>query len=56
MNEDKMPDIIENSAVDRVLPLKSTLFPVPNPSDTATGRSEFLDDDERSLVGEVYAG
>ncbi len=56
MNEKRKQGIIENSVVDRVLPLKSTLFPPPNPTETATGRSEFLDDDVRSLVGEVYAG
>ncbi len=56
MNESKMPGIIENTAVTRVLPLKSTLIYTPNPSGNATGNSEFPDDDVRNLVGEVYAG
>ncbi len=56
MNEDKMPDIIENSVVDRVLPLKSTLIDMSNPAETATGKSESLDDDVRNLIGEVYEG
>ena len=51
-----MPGIIENSVAARVLPLKSTLFSLPGPTETVTVKSEFLDDDVRSLVGEVYAG
>ena len=56
MTENKLPGIIENSVVARVLPLRSTLSPPQIPTETATGRSEFLDDDVKSLVGEVYAG
>jgi hypothetical protein len=56
MNEDKMPDIIENSVAERVLPLKSTLIDMSNPTETETEKSESPDDDVKSLIGEVYAG
>jgi len=56
MNEDKMPGIIENSVAERVLPLKSRLIDMSNPTEIGTGKTEFLDDDVRSLIGEVYEG
>jgi len=56
MKESKIPGIIENSVVARVLPLKSTLFPPSNPNEIRTAKSEFLDNDVRSLIGEVYEG
>jgi hypothetical protein len=56
MKERRMPGIIENTVAARVLPLKSTLLSLTGPIETATVKSEFLDDDVRSLVGEVYAG
>jgi len=56
MNESQMPGIIENSAAARVLPLKSTFLSLLSPIEITTLKSEFLDDDVRSLVGEVYAG
>ena len=56
MNESKMTGIIEDSAVARVLPLKSSIIPHTSHIETTAVKSEFLDDDVRSLVGEVYAG
>ena len=55
MEESKMTGIIEDSAVARILPLK---FSIPHTKhiETTARKSEFLDDDVRSLVGEVYAG
>ena len=56
MKERRMSGIIEDSAVSRVLPLQSSFIPSPGPIETSTAKSEFLDDDVRSLVGEVYSG
>lgn len=56
MKENKMPGIVENSVVARVLPQNSAFYPPPGPTDITKGKSEFLDDDVRSLVGEVYEG
>ncbi len=56
MKERRKSGIIEDSAVARVLPLQSSFIPSPAPIKTTAVRSEFLDDDVRSLVGEVYAG
>ena len=56
MNESKMTSIIEDSAVAREFPLKSSIIPHAKHIETKVAKSEFLDDDVRSLVGEVYAG
>jgi len=56
MKERRMTGIIEDSAVARVLPLKSSFIPPPGPIETTAIKSEFLDDDVKSLVGEVYSG
>jgi hypothetical protein len=56
MKERRMPGIIENTVAARVLPLKSTFLSHLSPTEMITHKSEFLDDDVRSLVGEVYAG
>lgn len=56
MHEHKVPGIIENSAVARILPLKTSLLTIQIQNETTTVKSEFPDDDVRNLVGEVYAG
>ena len=56
MKEIRMTGIIEDSVVARVLPQNSAFYPPPGPADITNGKSEFLDDDVRNLVGEVYAG
>jgi len=56
MNENKRPGIIENSVVDRVLPVKSTYLSLLSQTEIPTVKSECMDDDVKTLVGEVYAG
>ena len=56
MKESKMTGIIEDSAVAREFPLTASIIPHAKHIETKVVKSEFLDDDVRSLVGEVYAG
>jgi hypothetical protein len=55
MKENKIAGIIENSVAARVIPLTSSLLSLQYTSEPVI-KSDFLDDDVRGLVGEVYAG